>query len=300
MSLVQVQHYNDLSPELRSKLEEKVKSFGKTVRYKFNISSTNPDPTKYNGDKVWPSVYTVDPTKFTLTDPYEKREGKSKTKTIALIDNINDDGKADRFKKVRITEPEQGIKVLYLEERPEDFEMAMLLELHPKNENGMFPDKSKHQVFHRIDETSLANEERKERSARKLAMDTAEKMSDAEICEFADAMLWDSSQQIGVLRNMAEDLAEKEPNFFNDIIADKKTKYLSTIKKCIDNRFIAYDPADGKLSFASTGQPIVVLGANAGEGGWHKYAEWFLTAGDKADNVYKKLQGMLKKQPELS
>ena len=300
MSLVQVQHYNDLSPELRSKLEERVRGFGKIVRYKFDISSTNPDPTRYNGDKVWPSVYTLDPTKFTITDQHEKRDGKSKTKTIALIDNINDDGKADRFKKIRIAEPEVGIKVLYLEERPEDFDMAMFLEIHPKNSNGMFPDKSKHQVCHRVDEASLATEERKVRSARKMAMDAAEKMTDAEIVEFADAMLWDSTQEVGILRNMAEELAEKEPNFFNDIISDKKTKFLSTIKKCIDNRFIAYDPSDGKLSFASTGQPIVVLGANAGENGWHKYAEWFLTSGDKADNVYKKLQGMLKKQPELS
>lgn len=297
MALIHVFNFNDFSDEFRNKLEERVKSFGKTVRYRFNIINTVLDPTTKKEEKIWPSVYTLDPTKFTVIDPYEKRSGVSKTKTVALIESVNNEGKAERFKKVRVTEPMRGDLVLYLEERDEDFQTAMFLELHPKTQNGMFPDKSKHQVVHRVDEMALATEQRNTRSARKLAMDTAEKMSDSEVVDFADAMLWDSGLDLTVLRNMAEDLAEHDPNFFNDIIADKKTKYLTTIKKCIDNKHISYDPADGKLSFTSTGQPIVVLGANAGDGGWNKYAEWFLTAGSKADTVYKKLEGMLKKQP---
>lgn len=300
MSLIQVAHFNDFSDELRSSLEERVKSFGKTARYKFDIAKENPDPTKYNGDIVYPAVYVLDPARFTITDPYEKRTGKSKSKTVALIENIGEDGKPDRFKKVRVRDRDKGVLVLHLHDRPEDFETAMLLELHPKNANGLFPDKSKHQVFSRIDEQAFAKEEREERSARKLAMDTAEKMSDAEIVEFADAMLWDSTLDLLVLRNKTEELAEIEPNFFNDIIADKKTKYLSLIKKCIDLKYLQYNPEDGKLSFASTGQPIVILGENAALDGWGRYAEWFMTAGDKADAVYKKLNGMLKKQPELS
>lgn len=300
MSLIQVAHFNNFSDELRTKLEERVRGFGKVARYRFKIENINPDPSKHDGEYIWPSVYTLDPTKFTITDPHEKGDGKSKTKTVALIDNINEKGMPDRFKKVRVTEPMRGTLVLYLEERPEDFDTAMLLELHPKNENGMFPDKSKHQVFHRIDEQKVASEERKERSARKLAMDTAEKMSDAEIVDFADAMLWDSTSDILVLRNKAEELAEKEPDFFNDIISDKKTKYLSLIKKALDNKYIDYDPTDGKLSYATTGQPIVVLGANAAQDGWGRYAEWMMTAGTKADGVIKKLEGMLKKHPENS
>lgn len=297
MALIHVFNFNDFSDELRNKLEERVRSFGKTVRYRFSIINTVLDPTTKQEERIWPSVYTLDPTKFTMTDPYEKRANVSKTKTVALIDSVTNDGKAERFQKVRVTEPMRGDLVLYLEERPEDFQKAMFLELHPKNKNGMFPDKSKHQVFHRVDEMALATEQRGIRSARKLAMDTAEKMSDAEIVDFADAMLWDSGLDVNILRNMAEDLSEHDPNFFNDIIADKKTKYLTTIKKCLDNKYISYDPADGKLSFTQTGQPIVTLGSNAADGGWGRYAEWFLTAGSKADAVYKKLDGMLKKQP---
>jgi len=45
--------YNDLTPELRNKLEGKVRGFGKTVRYKFDISNENPDPQKHDGKVLW-------------------------------------------------------------------------------------------------------------------------------------------------------------------------------------------------------------------------------------------------------
>jgi len=301
MELMQIQHYNNLSEGLSKKLEERLASFGKTVRYRFDIRRNLHDPITKAEDKVWPSVYTLDPAKFTINDPHESRANISKTKNIALIELVGNDGKPERFGKVRIKEPMRGELVLYIQDRPEDKQVAMFLELHPKNKNGMFPDGTKHQVFFRIDELAAATEERKTRSARKLAMDTAEKMSEADLREFADAMLWDRNQQEEVLRNLAEDLAEHQPDFFNDIVADKKTKILSVLKQSLDNKYIQYNPQDGKLSFASTGQTIVVLGENAGTDGWGKYAEWFLTAGDSADKVYKKLEGMLglgeKKEP---
>lgn len=79
MQLEQVAHYNNLSSKLRKELEEKLKSFGKTVRYKFDISKPNPDPSKYNGDIVWPNKYTLDPAVWDIIDPYEEN-GKSKSK----------------------------------------------------------------------------------------------------------------------------------------------------------------------------------------------------------------------------
>jgi hypothetical protein len=49
MSLENFAHFNDISPKLRLELERKVESFGKRVRYKFDIAKPNPDPEKYNG-----------------------------------------------------------------------------------------------------------------------------------------------------------------------------------------------------------------------------------------------------------
>ena len=74
MLLRQIAHFNDLSPKLRQELEEKVRGFGKTVRYKFDISKPNPDPSHYNGPIIYPQIHTLDPTRFSINDPYEDRK----------------------------------------------------------------------------------------------------------------------------------------------------------------------------------------------------------------------------------
>ncbi len=114
MQLEQVAHYNNLSPKLRKEIEEKLKGFGKVVRYKFDISKPNPDPSKYNGDTVWPNRYTLDPAVWNITDPYET-EGKSKSKKIAIIEEVDEKGLPNRFRKIRIMAPEKGIKVFDME-----------------------------------------------------------------------------------------------------------------------------------------------------------------------------------------
>ena len=86
MKLEAVAHYNNLSPKLRKELEEKIKGFGKAVRYKFDISKHNPDPDKYNGEVVWPNTYTLDPCVWNIVDPYEtdvKAKSKKECKTEA-------------------------------------------------------------------------------------------------------------------------------------------------------------------------------------------------------------------------
>ena len=108
MLLEQVQHFNDLSPKLREELVNKIQAFGKTVRYKFNIANRNPDPSKHNGEFIWPRIYTLDPTVFNITDPYEDRAGKQKLKRIALVDGVDDTGKPNRFRKIRVEERYAG------------------------------------------------------------------------------------------------------------------------------------------------------------------------------------------------
>ena len=38
--------WNDLSPKLIEKLEAQINSFGKSVRFKFDIANPDPDPEK--------------------------------------------------------------------------------------------------------------------------------------------------------------------------------------------------------------------------------------------------------------
>lgn len=295
MLLQQVAHYNDLSPKLRDELTEKIKSFGKNVRYKFNISNPNPDPEKYGGiEIIWPNVYTLDPTVFNINDPYEKRENKQRSKLIALVDGIDEKGLPNKFKKIRIEARFKGILSLDVEDNDDHFNYAMFLELHPKLVGGMFADKTKHQIITRIDERELAKDQRSIRTAKLKALNIAEQMSDKQVVEFADAMIWDSTEDIFLLRNKIEELAENTPEFFNDLVNSKNVEYQSVIQQALNKKIISFDPAEYKFTWTTNSQTIAILQPVGEKNHVEKMSEWMQTGGQKAEEFYKKLKSLLK------
>ena len=292
MQLEPVAHYNNLSAKLREEIEAKLKGFGKSVRYKFEISKPNPDPAKYNGDTVWPNRYTLDPAVWDVTDPYEVA-GKSKSKKIGIIEAVDENGKPNRFRKIRVMAPQKGVLILDLENQ-EDYYTAFALELHPKLIGGRFEDKNAYRVVTRIDENAEAETKRKERTARKKALDAAESMEDADIVNFADAMMWDSGELANILRNKVEELAETDPEFFNDLIEKKEIQVRALVKQSLDKRIITHDPVENKFMWASNMQLITALPVSLTANHVQQFAEWLVVGGTKAEEVHKKIKELSK------
>lgn len=292
--LEQVGQYNDLSDTLRKELETKIAGFGKRVRYKFDISHTNPDPEKKDGPIVWPFMYTLDPRTFTIIDPYENRDGKSKVKRIGMVDGQNEKGEPNKFKRVRVNGRDAGVRTFDLEQM-EDIEQVMFLELHPKLAGGQFADKTKNQICSRVDEKKYANDQRQERTSRLKALNAAQAMSEKEVLQFVDAMQWDNTEEIEILRERIEALAETDFVYFNDVVDGKALEYMSTIKRGLDRKLIAFDPADYKFIWVGNNQPIAVLSPIGEKTEVQKMADWFATAGQKADEAYKRLKNLTDK-----
>lgn len=286
-------NYNDLSDKLRKEISDKVSGFGKVVRYKFDISSPNPDPSKYNGDTIWPTKYTLDPAVFTILDPYEDRPGKSKSKRIALVDGVDPEkGHANRFKKIRVESARKGVLPLDLTNQ-DDFYMAMFLELHPKLNGGKFADKNARKLISRIDEQAEATTQRTERSQKLKALNAVSAMSDKDLVDFADAMGWDSSDDKVILRNNAEDLAEHSPEFFNDLIAGQSVEYKSAVQQALNKKVISFDPVEGKFTWTSNTQTITLVSPGGDHTAVDKLAEWLQSGGVKAEEVYKKIKALI-------
>lgn len=305
MLLEKTGQFNDLSDELRQKLTERINGFGKRVRYRFDISNPNPDPSKHNGTTLWPNVYTLDPTIFSINDPYEKTPGKSKSKRIALVkDTDPEKGHPITFHKIRVEGKFKGLYELNLEDNPDHFYFAMYLELHPKLTGGDFFDKTKRQLITRVDENKLAKEQREERSARSKARTAAETLSPSGVVAFADAMSggnnveWDSTQDEEILRNKIEELAETDPVYFNDLIGSPAIKYQSLVKQAMNRRLIDFDPATYTFKWSASSQPIAVLSTVEGENEIQKFGSWLIAGGTKADEVYKKLKAMVEGKKE--
>ncbi len=298
MLLRQESEFNDLSPELRKKIEDRVRGYGKSVRYKFEISNENPDPEKKNGKFLWPGMYTLDPAVFYINDPYEKREGKSKSKRIGMIDTTKiEQGRTvvERFRKIKVEGKFFGILKLELQEIDEHFDYACYLELHPKYTGGDFADKSKRQVFKRIDELAAATKSRAERTERQKASDAAQGMTKKELIDFADAMSggnniqWDSTQEEVILRNQVEELAETDPVFFNTLTTGKNIEYQALVKQALNRDIILFDPSEYSFVYAGNKHPIIVLSPNGEQNEIEKMATWLQTGGKEAHKKIKSL-----------
>jgi hypothetical protein len=170
----------------------------------------------------------------------------------------------------------------------------MYLEMHPKMKDGIFQDKTKIPMFRRIDEMKAATDAKKERSTRLKALNAAQGMSDKEVLNFCDAMSWDSTEDVLILRNKIEELADSNPEFFNDLVSGKMIQYRATIKQAMDKKVIEFDPIEHKFVWESNKQTITVLSPVAGKNAVEKMAEFLMTGGDKADAIYKKIKDLNK------
>lgn len=294
--------WNDLSEGLRKKLEDKIASYGKKVRFKFEISNRNPDPEQKQGAMIYPHLWTLDPVTFNILDPDEKRKDAQKIKKIGIVEETNEKGEPNKFRRIRISEQERGIAIYDLS-KIEDIESVMYLLIHPKLKQGLFADKDRRQVISLIDEQAVATEQRNQRIARKKATDIASEMSNQDIINFADAMSggdkekWESSQEIDILRNEVEMLAETSPEFFNDLVAGKKIEYQAIVKQAMNKGIISFDPGEYKFSWTSNNQTIAILQPIGNKNEIEKLAEFFQTGGEKTEMIFKKIKALITEKP---
>lgn len=292
--LEQVAHWNDLSPKLRNKLEDKINALGSKVVFKFHISRENPDPEKYNGSTIWPNIYTLDPATFDVTDKEEDRKDKTKQKKIGLIKTVDEKGLPTSFYKIKLQSRDAGRLVFDLENEEHRTQVALLL-LHPKMKGGDFMDKNKQQVFELVDLNREASENRAKRDAKFEAYAAAKAMTEQEILDYASAMVWDETEEIGLLRDRVEADAQENPDLFFDLRKSKTLEYQSTIKRALDKGIISVNPVDGKFTWTSNQQTITTLGGNNGsKNDVERFAEYLSTGGKNADEAYKKIKSLLK------
>jgi hypothetical protein len=292
--LEQVAHWNDLSPKLKEKLEKRVDALGRKATFRFHVSHENPDPEKYNGKIVWPGKFTLSPATYKITDKDEDRKDKTKLKSIGLVKSVDEKGLPQTYEKVSILSRDEGRLNLDLEKEEDRTKCAFLL-MHPALKEGMFADKDKQKVFELVDLKREASDNKAKRDAEFEAWGAAKKMTEAEIMNFASAMVWDETEDIDILRDKVEAEAKEHPELFIDLVQSKALGYRSTIKRALDSGVITVDPSTGTFRYAAGNTTIAVLGQSVdGRTEVERLAEYLLTGGKNADEVYKKIQSLLK------
>lgn len=291
--LEQVAHFNDLSPSLKDKIEKKIASFGNAVMYKFNISKPDPHPDN-RGKVIYPGLFTLGPVMWDIVDKDEDRKDKSKQKKIALVKDVNEKGIPVNFDRITVHDVQKGI-VRYDLNNQDDIKRCIAMELHPKLDGGMFQDKSILPVFNRIDELAVSKANRANRKTKAEAMYAAENFTDQEARNFVCGMNWDETEDIEILRERIEVLAEEQPGFFTEFVNAPTFTYKATVKRAFDRQIIIYVPVENKVIWGSNQQVVTILERVEGEtkNEVDRFAEYLIYA-KNGEEIYKKLNALLK------
>jgi len=137
---------------------------------------------------------------------------------------------------------------------------------------------------------AAATQARTERTAKQKATNAAQAMSDKQLIDFADAMLWDSTQDPEILRNEVEFLAETEPKFFNELVDGRDIEYRALVQQALNKGAITFNPAEYSFAYGGNNHPIITLSPNGEQNEVQKMASWLQTGGQ---DVYKKIKSLV-------
>lgn len=283
--------YNNLSPQLREKLEKKAKEHGRYVTYKFAIAKRNPDlEMKTGGEYLYPLRWALTPVTFYITDPYDGIR-----KRVGLIKRLKEFGAPDDgFRRVLVDEQFRGLLKLDMENM-EDQDTYMYLEMHPKLEGGQFRDSNEMAIYRHVDDVKEAKTALTTRENRANAMFVVTQMSLEQIQDFACAMSWSEHEDISILRNKVMELADNDPEWFKNFIDNKSIEYRAVIKRAMDNNIITWQPVENKFVWSGNSQVIAILDRCEDGKVLERMSDWIATSKNGQD-VLSKLKGLLFKQ----
>lgn len=284
-----IKDFNNLSPELRKRLNEDRANVGKVVKYKFYIAKKNPDAQNTGGELLYPALYTLTPVTYVIMDP-----GDQLPKNIGLAKGL--DQSRLPYEEViigRVTIPERFCAILSLDlTKIEHIELFEYLEMHPKMEGGKFRDKNIPAMCVRVDELKEAKTKLARRELRSQALTVATRMGEPEVRDFAAAMNWNELDDLDFLREKLTALADTDPEFFRKFIEDPRMEYKAIIRRAIDANVISWLPVEAKFTWTSNGSTIAMLERSEGDKYFEQMADWLMVGKNGAES-YKKIKALL-------
>lgn len=155
----------------------------------------------------------------------------------------------------RFTLKEGGYKILD-GNNPKDADEYTFLMLCNENGSNENRDTNVNAVFEEVVIEKIAKEGRRERQKRYDALDYCRKMKDQEVKDFAAAMNWNQLQDMNILRNQVEDMAEATPEEFMNRVSDGSKERKTWIKNALDQDIIYFDIAKKRYAFRADNSTI--------------------------------------------
>jgi hypothetical protein len=254
---------------------------GTTVLYRLiNYSVDNTDPTKPNR-KVWPKAIKI-PTLDRIINP--------KTNDIVGIGVVNS---VDRDNNPSIdTFWVRGMEndgfFLLSGDSIKDQYYHWYFSLCNFNRSNLNRDTSIEALFELVDAPGDAKKELKKFDIELEALNFVRDMNSQDLKTFAASMSWNEKEDADILRNMAKDLARRDPVAFNKMISNKDVELKAYIKRAKDSGAIVYDQRQNKVIL--NGETVATFARVEGMNWLTQMADWIKTAknGEKVLDAIKR------------
>jgi hypothetical protein len=271
--------YNDIPKEILDKTKIKP---GQTVSYRLTGLQPNPmDPSRI----AYPALRSVP-----STDQIWEPETESYI-DIAAVKSVAPDGTHD-FHKIYFYGAAGGVVTLH-GGRAIDQELHSYLSLCNYNASNPNRDTSKPAIFEVIDEAKRSEVERLSRNTKREALNIAADLSADEVRDYVAALGLDDTGKLEVLRNTLEELADKAPKQFMELIGNKQAVMKAAINRALKKGVIVFNPEQSRFIWPN-GE--VVLTVSRTTGGDHiEELIGYCVSNAKGEKVYATISSKAKK-----
>jgi hypothetical protein len=271
--------YNNLPDEVIAKTKLRP---GEVVSYRLVGLAANPmDPSRL----AIPSMKSV-PSIDQIWDPVTENYVD-----IAAVKSVSPDG-THRLHKIYFYGSSGGILTLY-GGRAADQEIHSYLSLCNYNKSKEGRDEAKEAIFEVVDENKRSEVERKSRNIKREALNIAADLSPEEVRDYIAALGMDDTGKIEVLRNQLEEMADKIPAQFMDLIGNKQAMMKAAINRALAKNVIMFNPEQSRFVWPN-GEVILTVSRTTG-GNHIEELVSFCVSSAKGEKVYSTISTKAKK-----
>lgn len=216
-------------------------------------------------------------------------EEKQEYVDIAAVKSADAEGN-HTFHEILFTRANAGHLILF-GGRAVDQEIHSYLSICNYNGSNPNRDASKEVIFELVDEEAKAEVEQKKRNLRREALNAAADLGQDEVKNFAAALGKDDSRPVAVLRNELEELADRDPQAFLDLIGNKQAVMKATINRSLSKGIIIFNEEQSRWEWPNKEAILTVArGTEAIE-----ELVSFCVSSAKGEKVYQTIQSKAKK-----
>ena len=270
--------YNHLSDKL---VKSTMLKPGQTVTYRLHgIHKSSLDPSRM----AIPASKNVPP----IDNIWDEEKGEYVT--IAAVRSV--DAKGEHTYHDIVFYSNMAGHIILSGGRAADQEMHSYMALCDYNASKPNRDATKEPVFELVNEEAHAEDESRTRNTRREALNAAADLSAEDVKTYSAALGKDDSLSVAILRNSLEEMADKDPQSFLDLISNKQAVVTATVNRAIKKGVIVFNQEQSRFEWPN--KEVILVVARTGNDAIDEFVS-FCTSSAKGEKVFQTIQSKAKK-----